>query len=324
MAVPAGAAPDVVLLAPVEALAAEAPLPATPAETLVATFERYLTAERGLAGSTIAAYTYVARLFLASDAVGGDAVLDGLTAALVTEFVLAETAERKVGSAKFVACGLRAFLRFAFVTGRTAIELDAAVPKIASWRLSGVPRALTQPDVARLVGSCDRRSRTGRRDHAVLLLMARLGLRAGEVARLGLDDIDWRAGEITVRGKANRVERVPLPAEVGESIAGWLQRGRPCTDRTVFSTVRAPHRPLSSGAVSGIVTAAGARAGLGHVNAHRLRHGAATAMLQGGANLAEIGQVLRHASVATTAIYAKVDDRSLRPLALPWPIGAHS
>jgi integrase len=255
----------------------------------------------------------------------GDTDIAELTAAEVTQFVLGEITDRSVGSAQAVACGLRAFLRFAYVTGRTGTQLDAAVPKIASWRLSRVPRSISPTDVAALLGSCDRRSSFGRRDYAALVLMVRLGLRTGEVAALELSDIDWRAGEIVVRGKGNRVERLPLPVDVGEALAGWIRRGRPrCETRRVFTRVRAPHRGLSVGGVGAVVKAAALRADLDGVNAHRLRHTAATQMLSNGADLTEIGQVLRHTSVLTTSIYAKVDDRSLRPLAVRWPVGAGS
>jgi integrase len=183
-----------------------------------------------------------------------------------------------------------------------------------------VPVSFGRAEVARLLASCDRRTTFGRRDYAVLTVLARLGLRAGEVAALELADIDWRAGELVVRGKGRREERLPLPADVGEAVAGWLRRGRPrCECATVFTRVRAPHRRLTTSAVSHIVRAACARAGLPAVHAHRLRHTAATEMLRAGASLTEVGQVLRHASVLTTAIYAKVDHGRLRSLALPWP-----
>lgn len=298
-------------------------VPETAAEELIEVFSSYLMSERGLARGTVVGYVSVARLFLGARS--GDIDMVGLTAAEVSEFVLSETTDRSVGSAQSVACGLRAFLRFAYVTGRTGTELDAAVPKIASWRLSGVPRSVSPTEVAALLGSCDRRTSFGRRDYAALVLMVRLGLRAGEVAALELGDIDWRAGEIIVSGKGSRVERLPLPVDVGVALAGWIRRGRPrCETRRVFTRVRAPHRGLSVGGVGNLVKAAALRAGLEGVNAHRLRHSAATQMLSSGADLIEIGQVLRHTSVLTTAIYAKVDDESLRPLALRWPIGAGS
>ena len=161
---------------------------------------------------------------------------------------------------------------------------------------------------------------TDRRDYAILLLLARLGLRRGEVARLGLDDIDWRAGELTVIGKGEMMDRLPLPAGPGEAIAAWLVDGRPeCPTRSVFTTLRPPGRPLSSGAIGHIVASACQSAGLERIGAHRLRHTLATAMLRAGAPLSEVGQVLRHRSARSTAIYAKVDEVALRPLAKPWP-----
>ena len=297
--------------------------PITHADWLIEEFAGYLRNERGLAEATIRSYVNVAGLFLSTGSWAED--MTALTASEVTEFMLAENEGRSTGSAQFVACGLRAFLRFAFATGRTGTELAAAVPTIASWRLSTVPRSIGQSEVNALLRSCDRRTAFGLRDYAAMLLMVRLGLRAGEVAALELADIDWRAGDLIVRGNGSRVERLPLPCDVGEAVAGWVRRGRPaCDSRRVFTRLRAPHQGLTVGGVGGIVKAAGLRAGVPHVHAHRLRHTAATRMLAGGADLVEIGQVLRHASVLTTSIYAKVDDERLRPLALPWPIGARS
>lgn len=294
--------------------------PRTPTEKLVEIFRSYLVEERGLAASTVTSYVSVARLFLDSRWIPEGADVGEVTGRGVTKFMLAETAGRSVGSAQFVACGLRAFLRFAYATGRTPTELDEAVPKIASWRQSAVPRSISSTEVEALLASCDRRTMFGRRDYAALVLMIRLGVRAGEVAALELDDVDWRAGEIVIRGKGNRVERLPLPPDAGEALAGWIRRGRPrCDSRTVFTRVRAPHQALSVSGVGAIVRSAASRASLSGINAHRLRHTAATGMLAAGADLAEIGQVLRHTSVLTTGIYAKVDDVSLRPLALPWP-----
>lgn len=289
-------------------------------EQLHERYRCYLVQERGLAAGTIAGYLHVARLFCAARAVDDELHLDQLSAAEVTEFVLAECASRSVGSAKYIVCGLRSLFRYLYVAGHIETELDAAVPTAAAWRLAPVPVTVGRAEVARLLASCDRRSTFGRRDYAVLVLLSRLGLRAGEAAALELGDLDWRAGEIVVRGKARREERLPLPADVGEALAGWLHRGRPrCDATTVFTRVRAPHQRLTSGAVSHIVRAACGRAGLPTVHAHRLRHSAATEMLRAGASLSEVGQVLRHASVLTTAIYAKVDHDRLRTLALPWP-----
>ncbi len=297
--------------------------PTTPAEQILEDYRTYLTQERGLAVGTVASYLHVARLFFSARFPEGNLDLGHLAAAEVSEFALDECRARTVGSAKYIVCGLRALLRFAYVVGHTEAQLEAAVPKVAGWRLAGLPRAVGPAEVARLFTSCDRRSTFGRRDFAVLSLLVRLGLRSGEVAAMELADIDWRAGEIVIRGKGRRHERLPLPVDVGDAIVGWLRRGRPsCECTNVFTRVRAPHQGLSSSGVSAIVHAACIRAGLPPMYAHRLRHTAATEMLRGGASLAEVGQVLRHASVLTTAIYAKVDRAGLASLALPWPRSA--
>ena len=207
------------------------------------------------------------------------------------------------------------------LTGAIAQSLAAAVPSVACRRLTGLPKGLDPDQVGRLLASCDRRTPNGCRDVAVLTMLVRLGLRAAEVAKLTLDDIDWRAGEIVVRGKANCTERLPLPSDVGEAVAAYLRHGRPTSahGRTVFVRIKAPHRPLSTCGVTQIVAAAARRAGLGRIHAHRLRHTAATQMLRAGASLPEIGQLLRHRRALTTAIYAKVDRDRLRTIARPWP-----
>jgi integrase/recombinase XerD len=222
-------------------------------------------------------------------------------------------------SVKRMVTALRSLLGFLHVEGHIGQPL--AVPSPAGWTQAGLPRALDGDQVAALLASCDPRTRTGRRDLAILTLLARLGLRAGEVAALRLDDIDWRRGEITVRGKGNRHDRLPLPADVGQRIVAYLQDRSPGTaqGRTVFVRAQAPYRPLASNAVTTVVACAGRRAGLGVIGAHRLRHSAATAMLRSGGSLTEIGQTLRHARPLTTAIYAKVDIEALRQLARPWP-----
>jgi site-specific recombinase XerD len=189
--------------------------------------------------------------------------------------------------------------------------------------LAGLPKGLEPAEVRSLLASCDRRRSNGRRDFAILTTLVRLGLRGGEIAKLRLDDIDWRAGEIVVHGKGNRAERLPLPTDVCEAVAAYLRRGRPASaeGRTVFVRVKAPHRGLSTGGVTQVVSAAARRAGLGHVHAHRLRHTAATQMLRAGAPLPEISQLLRHRRALTTAIYAKVNREALRTIARPWPEG---
>lgn len=201
--------------------------------------------------------------------------------------------------------------------------LAGAVPPAACWQLAALPGGVSPADLARIIGSCDRRGVAGRRDYAVILLLARLGLRAGEVAALDLGDIGWRQGEISVRGKGSRRDSLPLPADVGEAVAGWLAEGRPpdpvCP--AVFVRLRPPHGRLASASVSYVVRRASARAGIAAAGAHRLRHTAAAGMLAAGGTLAEIGQVLRHARPGTTAIYAKADLLALSRLARPWPGG---
>jgi integrase/recombinase XerD len=295
----------------------------TPTEALLGRYRRYLIDERGLAGTTARSYSDTVRPFVAGQEVEDDLELAGLTAADVTGFVVEACAGQTRSSAKRTVTALRSLLGFLHVEGVLQKSLVAAVPSAASWRLAGLPRGLKPNEVQRLLAAPDRRTRIGRRDFAVLMLLIRLGLRAGEVAALTLDDINWRAGELTVRGKGDRRERLPLPDDVGQALVGYLQRGRPGTalTRHVFIRVRAPHGRMTTGAVSHAVFAAGRRAGLGTVRAHRLRHSAATQLLAAGASLIEIGQLLRHRSQLTTAIYAKVDIEALRSLARPWPGG---
>jgi integrase/recombinase XerD len=293
---------------------------ATPTETLLAAYHGYLVRERRLVASSVRLYTNVARLFLLerSGPVGRD--LEHLSAGDVTTFVLGECRRRSVASAKTVTTGLRSLLRFLFVDGRVPVLLVEAVPTRAGWRLTSLPRALDAAHVARLLASCDRGTATGRRDVAILTLLARLGLRAHEVAGLELHDIDWRVGEMMIAGKGGRRDRLPLPSDVGEALADYVGRVRPrCASRRVFLSVRAPLTGISSSAVRSVVHHACLRAGLPRVGAHRLRHSTATAMLRAGGSLAEIGQVLRHRSLLTTAIYAKVDRAALATLARPWP-----
>lgn len=298
-----------------------APVVLTAVGELLARYHRYLIVERGLGGPTAHGYLDAVRPFLAGRAgQEGGLELAGLTAADVTAFVLAACPGRAIGPAKLTVTALRSLLGFLHVEGVLAVPLGEAVPSVAGWRLSGLPRALEAEQVDRLLEAGDRRHAAGRRDLAILLLLVRLGLRAGEVAALNLDDIDWRAGELTVTGKGGRRDRLPVPADVGEMLADYCQRGRPpTTSRTLFVHGRAPFGPLSSGAVGHIVARAGERAGLGRIGAHRLRHTAASAMRRAGAPMFEIGQVLRHRFVVTTAIYAKDDLDALAGIARPWP-----
>lgn len=298
--------------------------PATPLDRLLERYRCYLTIERSLAATTAGGYLDAVRPFLVRRVTPAGLDLAALTAADITAFIVARCPGQAHGSAKLTVTALRSLLGFLHLDGVLPRSLAAAVPRVASWRLAGLPKGLEPAEVRRLLETCDQRRASGCRDFAILTLLVRLGLRAGEVAALALDDIDWRAGVFVVRGKGNRTERLPLPADVGEALVDYLRRGRPASaqERTVFVRVKAPHRALTSGGVSQVVAAAGERAGLGVLHAHRLRHTAATAMLRAGGSLGEIGQVLRHRRALTTAIYAKVDRRALRVLARPWPGGA--
>jgi integrase len=255
---------------------------------------------------------------------GGELDLASLTAADALGFVRASCPGRCVGTAKLVVTALRSLLGFLHVEGVIGSPLASTVPSVAGGTHLGLPRALDPDAVTRLLACCDRDAPAGRRDYAILTLLVRLGLRPGEVASLRLDNIDWRAGELAVLGKGNRIERLPLPVDAGEAVAEYLREGRPRTaeGRTVFVRVRAPHRSLSVSGVTDAVSRAAERAGLGCVRARQLRHTAATAMVRAGAALPEVGQVLRHRRLLTTSIYAKVDTDALRELARPWPGGA--
>lgn len=297
------------------------PQPQAPADRLAARFGEYLARERGLAAESVRSYTAVARRFLAVVAAADDAGAEGLTAADVTGFVRRECGRRGVASAKATVTGMRALLRFSYLDGQITASLAGAVPSAACWQLAALPRAVSPAELALLIGGCDRGTVAGRRDVAIVLLLARLGLRAGEVAALELGDINWRHGEVTVRGKGGRRDSLPLPVDVGQAVAGWLAAGRPrnAAGPAVFVRLRPPHSRLASTSVSCVVRRACARAGIAAAGAHRLRHAAAAGMLAAGGTLAEIGQVLRHARPGTTAIYAKADLLALAPLARPWP-----
>jgi integrase/recombinase XerD len=300
---------------------AEPVAPSTPGEVLVERYSTYLLERRGLCRSSVRNYVNVARVFFSDrEMVAGGLALEELDGAAVSEFVLREARRCSVGSAKCMVTRLRSLLRFLYVEGDIDRDLAGAVPRVASWRLASLVKALDAQSVARLLGSCDPRSNVGGRDFAVLMLLSRLGLRAREVAAIRLEDIDWRAGEIMVRGKGGREERLPLPADVGEAVAGWLRHGRPrCEGRFVFTRVRAPYDGVSAAAVTSGVQRACKRAGLPAVGAHRLRHTAATEMLRAGRSLQDVGQVLRHRSTEVTSIYAKVDRLALAAVIQPWP-----
>lgn len=282
----------------------------------------YLVRERGLAQASVRRYASDAQVFLAqlSEPIGG--ALESLSAGQVTAFVVDQSARRSVAGAKLMVTVLRSLLGFLHVTGRVRSGLVEAVPSVAGWKLRWLPRGLPAGHVDSLLSGCRDDTAEGLRAYAICALLSRLGLRACEVAALRLDDIDWRAGELVIRGKANRWERLPLPADVGQAVAEYVRHGRPCCpERAVFVRVRAPLTALTPGGVRHVVHATTRRVGLPHAAVHRLRHSLATDLLRHGAPLSEVGQLLRHRSPLTTAIYAKVDRDALGALARPWPTG---
>ena len=300
-------------------LGLEPPAPAgSPTNRLLASFERYLLGERALADGTVRGYVMHARWFL--DGLRDDDALAGLSAGEVTGAVVRKADSGvSVAAAQYFVSGLRAFLRFCFLEGLVAADLSPAALLVRGRRRSSLPKGISRADAKALLRSCDRRSGIGRRDYAVIVTLLRLGLRRGELARLTLDDIDWHAGELAVRGKGCE-DRLPLPADVGAAIAGYLRRGRPASDRReLFLRARAPYDPIASGTVASTVRRACRRAGIPEVGSHRLRHTAACEMVSAGVPIGRIGQVLRHQSLQTTAIYARVDVEQLRQLAAPWP-----
>ena len=295
-------------------------------ERIERAYEDFLLNERSLLPASVEQYLPVAHRFLSHRFRSGKVWLKKLRASDVTDFVLHDSGNRGRRSAQLMATVLRSFLGFLLQQSRISSNLAAAVPTVAGGRLSELPRFLEAKQVERVLRSCDRRTQVGKRDYAILLLLARLGLRAGEVARLTLDDIDWHAGQLLIRGKGSRVDRLPLPQDAGQALAVYLQKGRPdCLSRHIFIQKKAPHEPLAGpSSVCSLVRVALARAQIQshHQGAHLLRHSLATTMLRNGASIAQIGQVLRHQLPQTTEIYAKVDLNALRALALPWPGGA--
>jgi site-specific recombinase XerD len=294
----------------------------SPAAALLARYEGYLRRERALEKCTIAAYERFVRVFVIKCLDDGTRP-DSLRPGDVRDFLLSRVGRMKPHAAQYMGTALRSFLRFLFLCGETGTDLALAIPTVRRWRISSVPRYLAARDVERLLDACDLASATGRRNHAILLLLARLGLRASEVVALELGDLHWREGEIVVRGKGLVHDRLPLLPDVGEALALYLKKDRqPGSSRRVFLCRRAPHRGFAHpSTVSTIVARALVRAGLVPATrgAHLLRHSLATTMVRRGASLSEIGQVLRHRSPNSTEIYAKVDFGALRDVALPWP-----
>lgn len=303
-----------------------APMVQTPVELLADEFRSYLRQERALAETTVVYYLGFIRSFLKDRFADGEVDLSALCAADVVGFVERQAAGLHRKRAQVMTTALRSFLQYARYRGDLKMDLSAAVPTVANWAMATIPRFLSPDQIELVLAHCNRQTAIGRRDYAILLLLARLGLRGGEVVTLTLDDIDWEAGYISVCGKGGQRTTLPLPVEVGEAIAAYLKNGRPNTaNRRLFLRGRAPAVGFwGPVAISSLVMHALRRAGIDapHKGAHLFRHSLATGMLGRGASLAEIGELLRHQSPETTTIYAKVDLGSLRTLALPWPGGA--
>jgi integrase/recombinase XerD len=306
---------------------AEVSEPSSPTEVLLTRYRRHLTDERDLTGPVARAYSHWVTPFVEdlTDAEGRMGVAE-LTAGEVARFLTAHLPTMTRKTAQMTACALRSFLRFLHDQKMVEIALAEAVPAVAHRRLSGLPQPLTRSEVDTLLSACDRSSPVGCRDFAVITVLHRLGLRCAELVGLGLDDVDWQAGTLIIHGKGNRIDRLPLPVDVGQALVEYLRAGRPATTaRTVFVRAVAPHTQLTPSGVSCIVARAARRVGLGTVHAHRLRHTTASRTLNAGASLEEVADLLRHASPATTAIYAKTDQTRLATLARPWPtVGGES
>ena len=307
------------------------PAPATrdisgdPVEQMVCRYERFLRRDRGLRDTTIRHHLPIVRDFL-SERLPAHAFDPGkLTLNDVSHFLRGYRDGVSPGRVQVLVGALRSFFGHLFQCGNIAMDIAAAIPGVPNWRLAGLPKPFESHQVEAIVSSCDAGTAVGQRDYAILLLLARMGLRACEVVRLTLDDIDWNRGNIAISGKGNRRDSLPLPLEVGAAIANLLQYGRPvtCATRRLFVGICAPHRGFaSSTAIGGIVRRALARSGVtpsGRGAAHRFRHSLATGMLRNGASLEEIGQVLRHNHPDSVRIYAKVDIGALRSLAPAWP-----
>jgi site-specific recombinase XerC len=298
----------------------------TPAQALAAQYRQYLTKERGCSDWTVENYSRHIDRFLAQRFGAGPVRFERLRAQHVIAFVQREAGRHGRGHILQVVTGLRSFLRFLRYCGNITTDLAAAIPSVANWQKTDLPKHLSADAVQTVLDGCDLLTAVGRRDYAILLLLARLGLRAGEVITLQLEDIDWDNGQLTIRSKKGRGwARLPLPSDVGKAISQYLRLDRPrCSCRNVFVRMVAPYRRIAtSSVISGLTRNAIQRAGVESVRkgAHLFRHSLATAMLRQGASLDEIGQVLRHKDADTTAIYAKVDLGALRRLAVAWPGG---
>jgi site-specific recombinase XerD len=297
-----------------------------PAQILEDDFKQYLMSECGLAARTIEHYTDAAHIFLAALYGQGRREPSQWTVADLLTFVRQHAEARRPAHMQRLCTGLRSFLRYLRLRGKVQLDLVSSIPRIAHWRLATLPKSLSRAQVESVLAHCDHHTAIGRRNFAVLMLLARLGLRAHEVRCLTLDDIDWRNGRVTIHGKGREVEQMPLPVEVGKALAAYLANGRPpSTDRAVFVRSTPPYTQFAAGGAITTIAANAIRAAdvdAPSKGAHVFRHTLATQMLREGASLREIGQLLRHRHEDTTRIYAKVDLTRLRTLALPWPGGA--
>ena len=286
---------------------------------LVAAFTEHLES-RGLAPSTVARYEGSLKMLLPS--IGDDP--SAYNSTIIRQAICDEARQRGRGDIKKMTTVLRAYLRFLAIQGACKPDLDCAVPTVAQWRLSSLPRYISEEKVERVIASCSDQTQQGVRDKAILLLLARLGLRAGGIANMKLDDIDWSAATLRVKGKSQRQDKLPLPQDVGDAVLVYLKQVRPrVPSNHLFLCFNAPYRPFAnSSGVSGIVHAALIRAGIENppsFGAHLFRHSAATTLLRSGASLESVSAILRHRSLDMTAVYAKVDIKMLTDIAQPWP-----
>jgi len=296
-------------------------IPSGPHRTLLDGYKTWLEGECSMEPRRACIYDQVATQFLLESVGDIEPVdLEALTPVHVLDFVYARRQKYCASTVGLVLSQLRKFLHFLFLHELTTHDLRGAVPAVAHARQKSLPLTLDAEETQRVLDSCDRSRHVGRRDFAILLLMLQLGLRRGDVSALTLDDIDWKAGDFRVSGKSRREERLPLPELIGAAIADYIRHSRPTTnERQIFFTTRAPRRPLHSYSITNLIKAACVRAELPAGHLPRLRHTAASLMLGAGASLDEIAQVLRHRSVETTAIYAKIDDQALGELIREWP-----
>jgi site-specific recombinase XerD len=300
--------------------------PLTPHEQIFEAFSHYLREERGLATKSIVRHLPFIRLFLREVCPGGASDLGRISQADVTRYIERHARDWSAESGKAMCWALRSFLRYLHHKGLNPLALAGCVPSIRRWKLASLPTYLSAVQVQTVLDGCHRATAPGRRDHAILMMLAKLGMRAGEVATLTLDDIDWRSGEMLIRAKGRQRARMPIPPDVGAAVVAYLRDARPKSScRRLFLRTLAPNVSFASScAITMIAKAALDRAGIrgyARQGAHLFRHSLATELLQSGATLSQIGQLLRHESHDTTRIYAKVDIEALRPLSLPWPGG---